>query len=235
MKRYKESGRDNAHSLFTYLTQEELPLIHKTKMKKIVLVAVAMLLSVAANAQHVVGSLCIQPKLGLNVASMTNSDGANVRLGVVTGAEIEYFVTNCVSLTGGLLYSQQGVKDSDEGLNATLKMDYVNVPLLVNVYVAKGLAVKAGLQPGYLVNDKIRVNTNGVSAEMGLEQAYREAGVDASVKSVDFSLPIGISYEINNIQLEGRYNLGLTKAITLEGESTKHNVFQFTVGYKFCL
>ena len=43
-------------------------------------------------------------------------------------------------------------------------MDYVNIPILANFYVAKGFAVKVGIQPGFLVNDKVKVSSNGVSA-----------------------------------------------------------------------
>ena len=38
-----------------------------------------------------------------------------------------------------------------------------------------------------------------------------------------------------NFQFDARYNFSVTKAIEAEGESTKHSVFQFTVGYKFDL
>lgn len=196
--------------------------------------AVVLLLSVAANAQHERGSWTIQPKAGINIATMTES-GDGVRVGAVLGAEMECFATDILSFTGGLLYSQQGIRAASDEARATIKMDYIHVPLMVNVYVVKGLAIKAGLQPGFLANDKVRATVDGVSAEVGLEQAYKAAGVDANVNSVDVSVPVGISYEINHIQFEFRYNWGLTKAITAEGESTKHSVFQFTVGYKFCL
>jgi len=46
---------------------------------------------------------------------------------------------------------------------------------------------------------------------------------------------MGLSYEYRNFQFDARYNLSVTKAIEVEGESTKHSVFQFTIGYKFNL
>ena len=114
-------------------------------------------------------------------------------------------------------------------------MDYVNVPILVNFHVANGLALKAGIQPGFLINDKVEVSSNGVSAEVGLKESYRAAGVDADVPSVDFAIPHGISYEFSHVVIEARYNLSLTNAISASGESTKHSVFQLTLGYKFGL
>ena len=44
-------------------------------MKKILLTAVVMLASVASYAQQAVGTFTLQPKIGMNVASLTKCDG----------------------------------------------------------------------------------------------------------------------------------------------------------------
>ena len=120
-------------------------------------------------------------------------------------------------------------------MDGTIKMDYINVPVLLNVYVTKGLAVKAGIQPGVKVNSKVKVSASGASAEVDLEKAFQAGGVDASVKSVDFAIPVGLSYEYRNCQFDARYNFSVTKSIEAEGESTKRSLFPFTIGYKFDL
>ncbi len=56
---------------------------------------------------------------------------------------------------------------------------------------------------------------------------------DVKAKSVDFSIPVGLSYEYNNFQLDARYKWGLTKVF--ENSKTKNSVFQITLGYKFDL
>ena len=204
-------------------------------MKRMILAATMIVVMMGASAQSRVKGWSIQPKMGFNIATMTESDGADPRFGLVAGAEAEYQVADRISLSGGLLYSQQGVKESSNGVKATIKMDYLNIPLLVNFHVVKGLSLKAGLQPGILLNDKVEVKANGVTAEVGLEESFRAGGVDADVKSFVLSVPLGASYEFSNVVLDARYNLGITKAVSAGSESTKHNVFQFTVGYKFSL
>jgi opacity protein-like surface antigen len=208
-------------------------------MKKIVLVATALLLGVSTNAQNAVGSWSLQPKAGINVATMTNDDDAKIRVGLVAGAELEYQATPMLSISAGALYSQQGAKAKVEGIDGTIKMDYVNVPILANFHVAQGLAVKVGIQPGFLINDKVEVSANGVdgkiSAEVELKESYRALGVDADIPSVDFAIPLGVSYEYSHVVLDARYNFSLTNAISVLGESTKHSVFQITLGYKFSL
>ncbi len=194
-----------------------------------------MLASMNVFAQRAVGSWNIQPKLGLNIASMTDSEDTDARIAFAVGAEAEYQATDMLSFSAGALYSQQGIKSPSSEVNVTIKMDYINIPILANVYVAKGFAVKLGLQPGFLINDKAKVSSNGASAEMDLTAVLQAEGIAVKVNSFDLSLPVGVSYEFSNIQVDARYNWGLTKAITAPNETTKHSVFQFTVGYKFSL
>lgn len=182
--------------------------------------------SVASFAQYKVGSVTVQPKIGLNVANV--GDGSDARVGLALGAEFEYRLSPIFSLSAGALYSMQGCKgtgvdDDNNSIEATAKLDYINVPILANVYVAKGLAVKLGIQPGFNVRHKATASLNGVNVTTNFP----------GIKSVDFSIPVGISYEFNRFVIDGRYNLGLTK-LTDDADS-KNSVFQFTFGYKFAL
>ena len=195
----------------------------KIEMKKILIVASLILAFATAKAQSEVGGFSVRPMVGMNIGMMTNADDSDPRIGFVVGTELEYQATDLLGLSAGLLYSQQGCKIDDNG---TLKLDYINIPLLANVYVAKGFAVKLGLQPGFLINDKAKVSDSGVSVEAGLG--------DLS-KNFVLSVPVGISYEFSNIQLDARYNWGVTHALSAEGESSNSSAFMITVGYKFNL
>ena len=90
-------------------------------MKKLFVMAAMVLSSVGAFAQYNAGDVTIQPKVGLNVSSVTEDD-AEYKAGFVGGAELEYHVSPMFGISGGLLYSMQGakVKDSD----VKMKMDY---------------------------------------------------------------------------------------------------------------
>lgn len=78
-------------------------------MKKILLTAVVMLASVASYAQQAVGTFTLQPKIGMNVASLTKSDGADPRIGLAAGVEAEYQATDIFSISAGVIYSMQGI------------------------------------------------------------------------------------------------------------------------------
>lgn len=191
-------------------------------MKKLLVMAAVMLASVGAYAQHAVGSFTLQPKVGMNIANLTDADDADARIGFVGGLETEYQATDIFSLSAGVLYSMQGCKYDYNNVKTTNKLDYINIPIMANVYVAKGLAVKLGVQPAFNVNSEWKA-TSGKSS----------VSRDVDVKSFDFSIPVGISYEYSNVVLDARYNWGLTKVA--DGSDSKNSVFQITLGYKFDL
>lgn len=194
-------------------------------MKKVLVVAALMFSSVATFAQHAVGSFNLQPKVGVSIANLTDNNSSDARVGLVNGVEGEYQASDIFSVSAGVLYSMQGAKFDAFGAKSTEKLDYINVPIMANVYVVKGLAVKLGVQPGFKVNDKLDLRMPVLGGAL----------VDLKAKSVDFSIPVGISYEYNNFQVDARYNWGLTKVFDVDKLDQKNSVFQITLGYKFDL
>lgn len=193
-------------------------------MKKMFLAVAMMLASVATFAQNEAGQITIQPKIGLNIANITDADDANARIGLAAGAEFEYGVSKMFGLSAGLIYSMQGAKTTVEDYDCTMKLDYLNIPILANVYVAKGLAIKLGVQPGFKLSSKLKIKGDGASVEGDL---------DEGVKGFDLSIPVGLSYQYQNFVLDARYNFGVTKII--DDSDSKNSVFQITLGYKFAL
>ena len=194
-------------------------------MKKMFLTAAMMLASVAIFAQNAVGQITIQPKVGLNIANVTDADDADARIGLAAGAEFEYGVTDMIGVSAGLVYSMQGYKFSEGNVDTTVKLDYLNVPILANVYVAPGLAVKLGVQPGFKLSSKVKMEGSGISIEGESD--------DDGVKGFDLDIPVGVSYQYQNIVLDARYNWGVTKI--MDDVDSKNSVFQITLGYKFAL
>lgn len=182
-------------------------------MKKKFMVAALMCSSVVAFAQHAVGSFNLQPKVGINVSTITNGGSLTEnKVGFVGGLEGEYQVNNLLSLSAAAIYSQQGYKCDHkiDFVDDKVGINYINVPIMANFYVVEGLALKAGVQPGFVVSDDTEI-----------------------AESFDFSVPVGISYEYANFQLDARYNIGCTKVF--KGTDEKNSVFQVTLGYKFDL
>ncbi len=221
-------------------------------MKKIMMIAAMMVAAISANAQNEVGQLTLKPTVGMNIASMTKTEGdSKVRVGIAAGVEAEYGITESFSLSAGLLYSMQGVKGNgsfdldffDEYFNyvgdaeytgkATVKLDYINIPILANYYVIPGLAIKAGIQPAFNVSKKVKFEGDVIISGNKKETVNVDKKIDDGVKAFQFAIPVGISYEYKNFVLDARYNIGVTKAFKYT--DSRHSVFQITLGYKFAL
>jgi hypothetical protein len=213
-------------------------------MKKIMMMLVMATVALTASAQNEVGQLTLQPKIGLNFANVTNAgkindESSKLKVGYAVGLEAEYGLSEKFSVAAGVLYSMQGCDYGEYKVSAggeTLggwdknqyNLAYLNIPIVANFYFAKGWAIKAGIQPGFLLSAKHKVD--GV----GGTESYN-ADIKDAQKSFDLSIPLGLSYEYENIVFDARYNLGVTKMNKEGEESCKNSVVQFTVGYKFAL
>jgi len=195
-------------------------------MKKLMMIAAMMLMSMGAFAQNEVGQFTLKPMVGMTLANITNIDG-KIKVGLAAGVEAEYGITETFGVSGGVLYSMEGSKNKDNSDFKT-NLDYINVPILANAYLFKGFAVKVGVQPGFLVRAKEKYSNGGITVDGDIKDACNK---------VQLSIPIGLSYEYADFVLDARYNWGLTNTFKNDNSDKKsHNsVFMFTLGYKFAL
>jgi opacity protein-like surface antigen len=229
-------------------------------MKKIMMIAAMVMATVSANAQFEPGTFSLQPKLGVTASWLSNMPKLTVgtanttldkvpAVGALIGAEAEYQLTNMFSIAAGVGYSMQGsgwedYTESAGGVKAELKdakveLGYINVPVVANVYLFKGFAVKTGVQFGFLTSAKekgsmkIKSDTQTVNIELEDDNSdFKDA-----CKKFDVSIPVGVSYQFKApVTLDLRYNIGLTKVNKESADKDlKNNVVQLTVGYKFAL
>ena len=230
-----------------------------------------------AEAQNQKGTFSIKPMAGVNISSFgspTIEDFYHTKVRFTAGAETEYGVNNWLGLSLGLMYSQQGAKvdgsvalvqmlENDEVLYSESQMDgylhadYLNIPMMAHVYIPaiRGLSINAGIQMGFLVNDRMTADVLTASETIKLSSLQPNSGwyvdnfnsnpthlTSAVVtqndvcKSVDFGIPLGLSYEYKNVSLDARYYFGLTKIDKTENPDTaKNRYFSITLGYRFHL
>jgi hypothetical protein len=87
------------------------------------------------------------------------------------------------------------------------------------------------------------INTNYASstfeyvdgAKLNQISSYSTSITDVC-KSVDFGIPLGLSYEYKNVVLDARYFFGLTKIDKTDNpDSARNQYLSITLGYKFNL
>ena len=107
-------------------------------MKKLFMIAAMMVATLSVSAQQA-GQMFIKPMVGGTLTTVVgDADDVKGKIGLVGGAEFGYNINETFGITAGLLYTMQGCKDKD--VDANFNLDYINVPVLANVYVAPGLA-----------------------------------------------------------------------------------------------
>lgn len=209
-------------------------------MKKILMAAALVAATVAANAQSEVGTFTLQPKVGLSLSNIAGEENNGLKAGFVAGVEGEYQVSPLIGLSAGLSYQMQGCTYDDAvvtvagisngGKDMKTSLEYINIPILANFYVAKNFALKVGIQPGFLVSAK----SKGTAVALNNETDYDD-DIKDGCKTFDFSIPVGASYQISDFVIDARYNWGLTNIYKDTNDSYRNSVFQLTVGYKFAL
>lgn len=207
-------------------------------MKKLILSAMAVCTFGLVSAQD----MNFGVKAGANLSNLSGDvEDTKSLFGAHIGAFVEFKFTDNMAFQPELLYSMQGAKSessyTETGVTvneeSTLKLGYINIPLMFKYYATEALYIEAGPQVGFLMSAKEDWST---SATFGgeTESESGEDDVKDAFKSIDFGFNLGAGYNITeNLSLGLRYNLGLSNIADSDDVKIKNGVFQFAVAYKF--
>lgn len=229
-------------------------------MRRLFLLFLFVLTLFGAQAQPKWGTWSVVPHVGVSFANLTK-DAINVpyngtshsqtRIGFSGGADVYYQLTDKLALSGGVAYTQAGCnfKDIPADLNAKhgtvfhnayFNLGYVDVPLLAHIYISKDLALSIGCQPSFLTKATSHTEmqdyeTDGKGGIKYDKNEVSEGDVKHWYKKTAFAIPVGISYEYENVMLMARYNIGLSNVYGHDLGDSKNGIITVSVGYKFNL
>jgi len=206
-----------------------------------VAVSLAGIVAVPAAAQRIM----IQPELGISFANISDLGSALAEVGVDTklrtsfhaGAGVTFGLNERFNIGVGGYYSQQGVKFTAPGeADATLKLDYVQVPVTLGLGFPTGGSVHPFLFAGPVLGFRAtcKASGSGVSVDCG------QFGLD--LKSTEFSAlfggGLGFAAGTGMFTVNVWYDLGFTNIIkdpVSGAPSPKNRVFGVSLGYAFPL
>lgn len=212
-------------------------------MKKLILCAVALISGLTiAQAQSDSKAVQLGVKGGLNSSTISGDDIGELksRTSFNAGLVAEIPISERVSFQPEVFYSGQGfdiqendqdnIFDTDD--NVEYQLDYIQVPLLLKVYLVEGLSVEAGPQFGFKIHEEIDFEPNNDGGDIEIDSN------DSNVKDLDTGIALGTAYKFDNgFFLSGRYTFGLTNIFedgtTFENVDAKNNVWQFGLGFMF--
>ena len=152
-----------------------------TNMKKTAIIMLMLgILSLESFAQSRVGTFSIIPKIGTNIASVTNNKlytdinnklDSKSNTGLTFGVDLQYQATDRVALSAGIGYSRQGYRYDDtkwksESESTTeydvyetwtdfhQNIDYLTIPVMVKSYLFPNFTIGAGVQAGFILDNK---------------------------------------------------------------------------------
>lgn len=222
----------------------------------------------AQEQESPVGKFSLIPYVGVGLSNWSNcsrnyADEMSVKskyqAGFIGGVDVEYRATKEVGVSVGVNFAQQGFKFPSyqtetkasngetvlDGFNNNhVKLNYIQVPLLVRAYVTNHLSLMLGAQVGFLCGDgKLKMDYTKATLRNDVVETSETETItsDWPTKKVNVSIPIGIAYEYMGVILNARYNLGLVNVSGMSDvqpsakENYKNNGFVLTVGYRFTL
>lgn len=190
-------------------------------MKQAFLFFSALILGLALQAQTR-GSFGL--KAGANIYTITGDDfGDNTssKIGFHGGVFYRLPIATMLYLQPEALYSAEGIKSKEAEASANLSLNYLNVPLMLQLAAPGGFFVETGPQVGFLLSAKTKFTLGGQSEEEDIKE---------DLNAVAFSWSAGAGYMFGNVGLGARYNLGLTR-LPKEGNdgNNKSNGFQISL------
>ena len=157
-------------------------------------------------------------KGGVNIANLEVSDinEYDARTGFHVGGLVHIHVDDHWAVQPELVFSAQGAESG----STEFKLNYINIPVLLQYMTNSGFRLQTGPQLGFLV-----------SAES--EVGDVEVDIDDNLKSIDFSWAFGAGYLFaSGFGIDARFNLGISDINDVSAVEIRNRVFQFGLFYQ---
>ena len=209
-------------------------------MKKVLLTVAAVMAFGLMNAQEVKYGA----KAGLNMSNFGgDAENTDMKIGFQIGGFAEIKISDKFAVQPELLFSTQGAKseysESEPGYSyseeSTVKLNYLNIPIMAKYYATEKFYVEAGPQIGFLMSAKEDFDYS--ETFMGTtDSGSTSEDIKDGLNSTDFGLGLGLGYNITeNVGAGLRYTAGLSNIYkdAPSGYSVNNSNIAVSVAYTF--
>jgi len=195
-------------------------------MKKLLI----LIFFVGAVQSGMAQEIAIGIKGGLNFANINPSQSAGVNYDNRTGYHFGAFTLFKLSKIGiqpEVLFSKQGTKYTFSTTSTDANFDYINIPVILKIYLVAGINLQVGPQIGFVSGGDVKT-TDKISGITTTQSAKD------FVKGSDTSVALGAGWDLPfGLNIDARYNLGVSSnAINGSTTTFKNQVFQISAGFK---
>jgi len=172
---------------------------------------------------NVNGQTTLGVKGGVSIADVSDN-GYKPRVTAHGGIYVNKMFNKYFAIQPEVLFSGEGQRYIYNNVEHTWALNYIQIPLVLQVYPIKELYVEAGPQVGLLVSARDKITGSG-----------HEPDMKANFATAEFSIATGIGFKVvDRVTIYGRYNFGLTDIMSYDPTIIQHsNVAQIGVAVRF--
>jgi len=155
-------------------------------------------------------------KGGVNIANIKTKDMDNEaykpRVSGHGGIYVNHMFNTHFAIQPEVLYSGEGQRFTLNNVEHRWSVNYIEIPLMLQVYPAKDFYIEAGPQVGLLLGAKDKMpNDNHVS-------------IKGNFATAQFSVAAGVGFKVaDRVTIYGRYNLGFTDIYSYDASIIQHS------------
>jgi hypothetical protein len=198
---------------------------------RLFLFTITLLIVISGNAQ-----ISYSVRGGLNLSNLYGDDAkdAKMKVGYNVGGLVDYEFVSNVGIQSGFVLTAKGAKGDVVGVDATINMLYLEVPVNIIYKIdlnAANMPVKFNVNVGpylaYGVGGKTSIEIGGASFSI---DTFSD---DGGYKKFDLGLGFGVGFEFGKITANCGWEMGLVNVMDAEDTDVKTMNCFLTIGYKF--
>lgn len=212
-------------------------------MKRISILILTISVVLASQSVFAQAQIGIGLKGGWNYAALTGINSVSTatknKSGYHFGAYMLIKLTK-IGIQPEVILSKQGESYSFNGSDYGSNVDYINIPIILKLYLVEGFNLQVGPQFGFVTS------ATGSVVNQATGAITTGQDIKSLLNTTDFSIGIGAGVDLPfGLNFTARYNMGISDinkytggtvpngiATSMGTQESKNQVFQFSLGYR---
>lgn len=196
-------------------------------------IVLALVMAAATSAIAQDQPAAVGVKGGVNFADLqfdTDAGDGNFdrRAGFVGGLFVIWPANRRVALQTEALFSQKGAKVDQDGIDGKIKLDYLDVPVLLRVSSNPLVQTSFHAFAGPSFGIRVRARAKG-----DFEGETSDEDISDDIERLDMGLVVGAGIDIGHLTIDGRYSWGLSDVFKDDEVKVKNRVLSIMAGFRF--